>query len=151
MGDDNHRSVPFPHQSVDGLLDLIFALGVQSRGSLVEYQYFWLLGDTTSYIIQKLPIAILCFWPPDNLTPLSPTRVFRCSGNRSELYTNSLALAISRALFITYSVFDRFDRPYSIFSLRLPEKRVGSWETKPIYFLSLLVSIYLIFLPLIRI
>ena len=35
------------------------------------------------FLIKALAIAILCFCPPDNLIPLSPTNVFNSSGNFS--------------------------------------------------------------------
>jgi hypothetical protein len=46
-------------------------------------------------------MAILCFCPPDNLTPLYPTKVSNLSGNVSGFNANDLAFAI-------YSDFNTF-------------------------------------------
>mmetsp|Transcript_21190 Transcript_21190/g.31528 ORF Transcript_21190/g.31528 Transcript_21190/m.31528 type:complete len:100 (-) Transcript_21190:1231-1530(-) len=44
-----------------------------------------LVASSSSKIVglrsSALAIAIRCFWPPDNLNPLSPTSVSYCSGN----------------------------------------------------------------------
>ena len=146
----DHCSVSFIHQSIDSLLNLILTLSIKSWSSFIKDQNFWIFSNTSSWIYINVPIAILCFWPPDSLTPLSPTRVSKCSGKSWELKINSLALAISRALLISKSWSKFYFNPYSTFYLRFPEKRVGSCETNPILYLNSLVFIYLINFPLIK-
>ena len=46
---------------------------------------------TLGFINRALAIAILCFWPPESLSPRSPTTVSYFSGNDT---TKSWALAI---------------------------------------------------------
>lgn len=57
------------------------------------------------FLIKALAIAILCFYPPDSLTPLSPTIVSKPSGNIYLLETNSYAFANFIALSISSYVY----------------------------------------------
>mmetsp|Transcript_3756 Transcript_3756/g.7570 ORF Transcript_3756/g.7570 Transcript_3756/m.7570 type:complete len:128 (-) Transcript_3756:1071-1454(-) len=74
---------------------------------------------------KTLATATLCFCPPLNLIPLSPTSVSTPSGN---VFAKSVTLAASAACMISSSVASAF--PYAIFSLMLQAKRTGScWTT----------------------
>ena len=57
------------------------------------------------FFSNALAIAILCFWPPDNRTPRSPTTVSNPSGNFFTIKSYALAsLAASIiSLFVTHS------------------------------------------------
>ena len=84
-----------------------------------------------------LAIAILCFCPPDNWIPRSPTSVFSLSGN---LTINSHAFAFFAASMISSSV--AFSFPYTIFSFIEPEKSITSCGTIAIWERKCLVSIF---------
>lgn len=53
------------------------------------------------FLIRALAIAILCFYPPLNFTPLSPTIVSSPNGNRLPSLIKFKALAIVMALVIS--------------------------------------------------
>ena len=78
-----------------------------------------------------LAIAILCFCPPDNFTPLSPRFVLYPSGNLS---INSVAAATCAAEMISAS--EAFGLLYDIFFQTSVSKITGSWGTTPIFDLN---------------
>ena len=83
---------------VESGLDDLFGLTVECGGSFVEEtikmlgfpftQFIKVMGEKgdgtyriLGFRIKALAIAILCFWPPDNRTPLDPQTVWNPSGN----------------------------------------------------------------------
>lgn len=80
-------------------------------------------------LIRARAMAILCFWPPDNIIPRSPTKVSNPWG-RSDV-TNLNALASLRASKTWSSpTWTPSGAPYRTLSLIVPEKRTGSWITR---------------------
>lgn len=79
------------------------------------------------------------------MTPLSPTIVSKPSGNIVLLFTNSYALANFIELTISYSVY--YSTPYVMFSLKLPENKVGSYATNPIDWCNFYKSYFFISIP----
>ena len=81
----------------------------------------------------KAAIAILCFWPPLTLIPLSPTKVFKPLGNKLLSFINELTLLNFKTS--SKSLFLYEDISYVIFSSIVPLFNIGSCETNPIFFL----------------
>ena len=78
-------------------------------------------------LITALLIAILCFWPPDSWTPLSPTSVSYPSGNAlmNEWAFANLAASIACSLVAP-------GQPYVMFESMDPPNSTGSCVTTPI-------------------
>lgn len=81
-------------------------------------------------------MATLCFCPPESLIPLSPTMVSYSRGKMLLSLMKLSALAYLHASSSSSSVGGSW-RPYSIFSLIVPEKRTGSCCTMAMFYLKL--------------
>ncbi len=86
--------------------------------------------STAESISRALAMELLCFWPPERVTPRSPTRVLYSSGNPMILSWMQAALAAllmlarSSGLSLILS-----SSPKAIFSSRVSENRKLSWGT----------------------
>mmetsp|Transcript_8488 Transcript_8488/g.15386 ORF Transcript_8488/g.15386 Transcript_8488/m.15386 type:complete len:100 (-) Transcript_8488:948-1247(-) len=84
-------------------------------------------SNTLGFLTKARAIATLCFCPPDNWLPRSPTSVSYPSGN---VMIKSCAFAIIAAFSISACVAS--GKPYAIFFPIVVLNRVGSCPTRPI-------------------
>ena len=91
----------------------------------------WLMGSSRisiELVLRKdLARAIRCFWPPESITPLSPTMV-------SKPFLNEFIVSYKQALFTAFikSALLIFFFPNKILSKIVPENKKGSWGIKEI-------------------
>jgi hypothetical protein len=84
-------------------------------------------------LIRALAMATLCFCPPDNMTPLSPTNVSNPSGRFLVMKLYAFA-SLATATSWSSVTAEGFSAPYKIFSRIEHENKTGSCEGKHHYY-----------------